>query len=263
MELLLKKIGIDVGDIQVTKTPYMYFIAVIGFIYVLKSDLLMRLGVYQYSRIIIPLILCCIGITIGYKDLDKYLNWKGGMKRNLNITFICWALSGYATMLIYRTQSNTDVQQLDKIVIPLSKLWSRICGLMLTGIGEEFFKLICFVMIFTLVYRIGVSKAYSIIVGVVLSSLLFGGLHSNYNTEMWKVITLGIGLGTGVGFYFLFKYKTIVPLILAHAIQDIMVIVIHTEYIGDTIMIFIKLILMMLWIGYIVLSGSSHKGTVS
>ena len=110
MELLLKKLGVDTSDIQVTKTPYIYLFSIIGFIYVLKGGMLIKLGSHQYSHILIPLILCCIGLTVGYKDIDRYLNWQGGSRKNLSITIKCWFLSGIATVMIYLTKGNTDVQ---------------------------------------------------------------------------------------------------------------------------------------------------------
>ena len=94
--------------------------------------------------------------------------------------------------------------------------------------------------------------------GVFFSALLFGGLHIDYNVEMWAVITLGIGLGACVEFYFLFKYKTIVPLILAHAFQDIINTMMHTEQIGAIILLILELIGVIIGFWFI-LKGLFHK----
>lgn len=241
VERLIRKIGIDVFDIQTTNTPYTYLALIIGFVYILKDHIIVKIGLQQYGHIIIPLILCCIGLTIGYKDIDKYVNWQGDFSKNIGITIKCWLLAGMATLIIYKMQSNIDVQQLDKLIIPLSKMWSNVLAVVLTGIGEEFFKFLCFITIFTLSIRLKISKVYAMLTGVILSSLFFGGLHIGYNTEMWVAITIGIGVGACVEFYFLFKYKSIIPLILAHALQDVMCVISHTEYIGDTFLLVMQL----------------------
>ncbi len=80
---------------------------------------------------------------------------------------------------------------------------------------------------FFILYWLGVKvskhKLSSCIISVIVTSFFFGLLHSNYNYDQWLNITLIIGVGALVYFYFLFKYQTIVPLMIAHGLQDFLV----------------------------------------
>ena len=52
---------------------------------------------------------------------------------------------------------------------------------------------------------------------------MFGYLHINYNLDQALNITLIIAISAVVYFYFLIKYQTIIPLMIAHGLQDFLV----------------------------------------
>ncbi|MBQ4164348.1 MAG: CPBP family intramembrane metalloprotease, partial [Turicibacter sp.] len=77
-------------------------------------------------------------------------------------------------------------------------------------------------------------------------SLFFGLLHINYNYDQWLNITLIIGAGSLVYFYFLLKYQTIVPLMIAHGLQDFLVCLEQTEELTG-IYSFVLVIMILIW----------------
>ena len=194
----------------------------------MKSSLIGHVGLGTVQVLIFPLILCCIGLILAAKDLDQYIKRKIGIKKLFVISSMCWLYSAVATSLIFLLHETNDVQQLNDWVIPSSELGIYLFEMVLVGIGEEFFKFLMFINVYTILHKMKVQKSYSILGGIIVSSLIFGFLHVNYNLSAWHIITLGIGLSSCVAFYFLFKYKSIIPLILAHIFQDVLVVLNHS-----------------------------------
>ena len=82
--------------------------------------------------------------------------------------------------------------------------FSRYC---LVGIGEELFKFCVFLFVYWFGVKISGKKLISCIISVLLTSLLFGLLHVNYNYSQWLNITLIIGMSSVVIFTFYLSIK--------------------------------------------------------
>ena len=137
--------------------------------------------------------------------------------------------------------SANDPQLLDQITYPLTAahVVHELARYSLVGIGEEIFKFCVFLILYWVGVRVIKNRMISCIISVLVTSFFFGLLHINYNYDQWLNITLIIGSGTVVYFYFLFKYRTIVPLMIAHALQDFLVTMEHTEGLAGIYMLFL------------------------
>ena len=116
----------------------------------------------------------------------------------------------------------------------------------MVGIGEEIFKVCIFLILYWLGVKVSGKKIGACLVSVFITSLFFGLLHINYNYDQWLNITLIIGAGSLVYFYFLLKYQTIVPLMIAHGLQDFLVCLEQTEELTG-IYSFVLVIMILIW----------------
>ena len=86
--------------------------------------------------------------------------------------------------------------------------------------GEELIKVIAFLMIMTLIYKISKKRKLSMTIGVIASLLLFGMLHySAYDGNMIQIIFV-IGLGSLFYFFAYLKTKNVMISYIIHVLID-------------------------------------------
>ena len=217
--------------VPIIKHPMVYLLLVLVFLAMLRTPIL---SVFSRPEMILMIylgIFLIFSVTVGFKEIGPFYNKGGGIINLIGITgavYVCGILAESFTGYFL---SANDPQLLNQYTFHLSGPYvlNQLARYSLVGIGEEIFKLCVFFILYWLGVKVSKHKLGSCIISVIATSFFFGLLHSNYNYDQWLNITLIIGVGALVYFYFLFKYQTIVPLMIAHGLQDFLVSLEHTE----------------------------------
>ena len=234
--------------VPIIKHPMVYLLLVLVFLVMLRTPIL---SVFSRPEMILMIylgIFLIFSVTVGFKEIGPLYNKGGGIINLIGITgavYICGILAESFTGYFL---SANDPQLLDQYTFHLSGPYvlNQLARYSLVGIGEEIFKLCVFFILYWLGVKVSKHKLGSCIISVIATSFFFGLLHSNYNYDQWLNITLIIGVGALVYFYFLFKYQTIVPLMIAHGLQDFLVSLEHTEELTGIYSLFL-VALILIW----------------
>lgn len=217
--------------VPMIKNPMMYLLVVMIFLAMLRTPIL---SVFSNPGAILLMYLgvfLIFSVTLGVKEIGPFYNKAGGVMNLIGITAAVFVWGILAESFTGYFLSAHDPQLLSQYTYQLS--WpfvlNELARYSLVGIGEEIFKICVFLILYWIGVKISKRKMASCLISVMVTSLLFGLLHINYNYDQWLNITLIIGAGALVYFYFLLKYQTIVPLMIAHALQDFLVTMEHTE----------------------------------
>lgn len=216
--------------VPIIKHPMVYLGLVLGFLAMLRTPILSVFSSPEMILMIYLGVFLIFSMTFGFKEIGPFYNKGGGIINLIGITgavYVCGIL--VESFAGYFLAAN-DPQLLDQYTFQLS--WpfvlNQFARYSLVGIGEEIFKLCVFLILYWVGVKVSKHKLGSCIISVIVTSFFFGLLHSNYNYDQWLNITLIIGAGALVYFYFLLKYQTIVPLMIAHGLQDFLVTMEHT-----------------------------------
>ena len=230
-----------VNSIPVVKNLMPYLMVVIGFLVLLRTPLLA--GVSNPELFLMGYLgfFLIFSVTVGKKEMGPFYNKGGSLINLIAMTGMVYFFGILAESVTGSFLSANDPQLLDQLTYPLTAthVVHELARYSLVGIGEEIFKFCLFLILYGVLVRVMKNRMISCIVSVLVTSFFFGLLHMNYNFDQWLNITLIIGSGTVVYFYFLFKYRTIVPLMLAHALQDFLVTMEHTEGLSGIYMLFL------------------------
>lgn len=209
--------------IPIIKQPLLYLGVVISFLLALfllpKTNKGLWLVPVWYSALLI------FTVTIGFKEFGPLYhqerNFFNLMKQTINIFFMTLV----SNHLLQLASSINNPQQLQQHSYSFS--WSQVVyyatSSLFVGIGEEIFKVCIFFFFYWALVKISTKRFIPCLVSVIITSFIFGALHSHYNPDQWLDITILIGGQTVLYFYFLLKYQTIIPLMLAHALWDFMI----------------------------------------
>lgn len=217
--------------VPIIKHPMVYLLMVLGFLVLLRTPILLVVSRPEVILTVYLGLFLIFSVTFGFQEFKPFYNKGKGVINLLGMTGIVYIFGILSESLVAYFLSANDPQLLEQYSFHLS--WQyvlyHLSRYSLVGIGEEIFKICVFLVLYWGGFKLSGRKFGSCIVSILLTSLLFGLLHINYNYDQWLNITLIIGAGTLVYFYFLFKYQTIVPLMIAHGLQDFLVSLEHTE----------------------------------
>ena len=207
------------------KHPMLYFFMVMGFLSILTTPILSFTSRPDLVLLVYLGLFLLFSVTVGFEEIGPFYNKSSGIINLIGMTGTVYITCILVENLTGYFLAANDPQLLDQYSYELSwqyvlNHFSRYC---LVGIGEELFKFCVFLFVYWFGVKISGKKLISCIISVLLTSLLFGLLHVNYNYSQWLNITLIIGMSSVVYFYFLFKYQTILPLMIAHGLQDFIV----------------------------------------
>lgn len=227
--------------VPIIKHPMVYLLLVLIFLAMLRTPIL---SVFSRPEVILMMYLgvfLIFSVTFGFKEIGPFYNKGGGIINLIGITGAVYFWGIVAESFAGYFLAVNDPQLLDQYTFHLSLpfVLNQLARYSLVGIGEELFKLCVFLILYWIGVKVSKHKLGSCIVSVILTSFFFGLLHSNYNYDQWLNITLIIGAGALVYFYFLFKYQTIVPLMIAHGLQDFLVTMEHTEELAGIYSLFL------------------------
>ena len=94
-------------------------------------------------------------------------------------------------------------------------------GLFIQLFGEEMFKISCFLVVLTFIYRRYGKRKTGIILGMFISSILFGILHySAYGNLLQVILVQGLGAGM-IGIYQYLRTKNILVSYASHVLLDL------------------------------------------
>lgn len=217
--------------VPIIKHPVLYLAIVLSFLILSITPILSNIPNGEL------LLMMCYGamliftVTIGFKDFGPFYNNRGNffnlMKQTINIWICLWISS----VLVLPFLATNDPQQLGQYSFPFS--WSFVVNTaakcLFIGIGEEIFKVCLFFLFYWALAKRSKNHVISCVISVFITSFIFGLLHIGYNPLEWLGIAMLIGGHTVVYFYFLLKYQTIIPLMLAHALQDFLAVMKLTE----------------------------------
>ena len=205
------------------KLSYIFLVGL--FLFLLRTPFLGRLGYGEQAIMISHCVFLLFSVTIGFKEIAPYYNKSTGIWRILTMTMTIFICSFIVENIIGNLLNARDPQQLEQYTFDLSWRYTMVsfARYSLVGIGEEIFKFMFFLILYFMIFKGCKHCLISFIISTLLTSLMFGYLHINYNLDQALNITLIIAGSAVVYFYFLVKYQTIIPLMLAHGLQDFLV----------------------------------------
>lgn len=232
-------------ETPIIEHPLAYFIVVLVFLLLLRTPILMNVSNPEFVLMGYFCLFLLFSVTIGFKEFQPFYNKGNGMIDLIKMTGAVFIACLVMESLVSQLLSASDPQLLNQYSFHLS--WNYVIHELshysLVGIGEEIFKFSLFLWLYWFGMKLSGKRLGSCILAVFLTSLLFGLLHINYNYEQWFNITVIIGLSAVIYFYFLFKYQTILPLMLAHGLQDFLVSLELTEELSGIYTVFLYVVL--------------------
>lgn len=170
----------------------------------------------KIDMLYIKFFICLLGVTFAYKDLSPYIKNVTNFKTTLVVSFkLILVLSLFTLITLPFTGS--DPQDVQRYALSDTMFFQLILELPFTAIGEEIFKAL---MLFAFIRLFKPFKNMNVVLAIILSSIVFGLLHINYNFQNSLEIILAIGITCVPTYIFLLYYKSIYPLILIHFVQD-------------------------------------------
>lgn len=173
-----------------------------------------------YQGIGINIFIALYSATIGYKYLETYISKVNGkIISTIEATIFIMMASDLLAIIGFLIIGTNDPQQLRNITITgisYNLVGKYILEYIFVGIGEE---LLCFYILMILLFII--PSKYKIIIGIVMTSLIFGLLHS----INWPIISvIPIALSHIPLIYSYIKLKTLIPAMICHMISDILAV---------------------------------------
>lgn len=159
-------------------------------------------------------------VTYGYSDISSFLTRKYSIKKNIGIGIGIFLTSGAVSLIVRFLLKTTNPQNLVAGEMLTIDYLKEINLLLLLPFAEEFFKFMLLIFIYKVVTKFSANKQIGLWGSMLATCLIFGAMHMHYNYDKALVITLSLGLGTMVYLWVLMKYKCIIPLIIAHFLQD-------------------------------------------
>lgn len=190
------------------------------------------------------LFLILFGLLIGWQDIDPYLkkvenSWTNTFKEG-GILYIYEIMLSGIVVLIMKTP---DPQGIANLTYSFETfLHTKLLLPIFIAFGEEFFKLLIFLALISL---INLPIKFKIIISIILSSFIFGYMHV-FNFKL--TAGLPIAISSIPGFIFLIKYKSVIPLIISHFIFDTLAFISHIDIIGKDIAQLIYCIAILFWL---------------
>lgn len=204
--------------------------------------------------------LTLVCLLIGYKDIKPFVNLKQYKLMELlkisGITIIASLLFSVLGLKIMSLFGVTDPQGLKDLVLTNEEYINKLEILPFIAVGEEFFKLLMFLALFSLI-TFG-SKNIRILIATLIAAFIFGHLHV-FSYE----ITAGIPIMIGAipTFYLMLYYRSILPMIVEHFFMDFYSFTGHTVF-GNLFVQIVSIVFMICWFGWMI-KTSFKKKTVS
>ena len=174
---------------------------------------LLVLSIIDVAVLVIPVAYCCRG-KLG-------LIFRKPRLKDFKVILIC--VVGYYVFSIVMVQLlillglSTSTNPLGDM--NLSALYLLV-ELLISLLGEELFKLMTLVMGMALAYHITQKRKTSMIIGIIVSCVLFGLIHlGTYNFNLVQCLLI-IGLGCVIHFYPYLKTKNLVNSYITHVLID-------------------------------------------
>ncbi|WP_066301040.1 type II CAAX prenyl endopeptidase Rce1 family protein [Bacillus sp. FJAT-29937] len=205
--------------------------------------------------------LTLVCLLIGYKDIKPFVNFKQYKLLELlkisGITIVVSLLFSIAGLKIMSLFGVMDPQGLKDLVLTNEEYLNKLEILPFIAVGEEFFKLLMFLALFSLI-TVG-TKNTRILIATLIAAFIFGHLHV-FSYEF----TAGIPIMFGVipTFYLMLYYRSIIPLIIEHFFADFYSFTGHTVF-GDLFVQIVSIVFMICWFGWMFKTSSLKKKPVS
>ncbi|MGL4337476.1 MAG: CPBP family glutamic-type intramembrane protease [Turicibacter sp.] len=197
-------------------------------------------------------LLLIMALTLASKETKQYLNIGTGYSQIIFNSISIMIVSQFLQSLTIQFYSVSDPQNLSRFQYDFSPGYftNQLIKYMFVGVGEELFKLFFFFVIYSLLTTLSKHKykLFNCCICILITCLLFGVLHVNYNVSNWQVIVIAIALSASVNFYFLFKYQSIIPLMIAHAAKDMLVFITLMNTHGLEIRLHLRHLLIIIWL---------------
>lgn len=178
-----------------------------------------------------PVFLTIACLLIGHKDIKPFVNLKQYKLLDLlkisGVTILFSLLFSVVGLKIMALFGVNDPQGLKGVIISNQEYINSLMKLPFIAVGEEFFKLLMFLTLFSLI-SFG-SRTARILIATLIAAFIFGHLHI-FGYE----ITAGVPLMFGAipTFYLMLYYRSILPLIIEHFFTDFYSFTGHTVF-GD------------------------------
>lgn len=192
-----------------------------------------------------------IGILIvGWNDIWRY---SGRVDRNFKLTFIIGvrtlayqSLVAIIFLLILSFININDPQGIKDLTYSFKEFFYLFSlDLILTAVGEEFWKLLMILTISKLIYNFKIPIHFKVIIIITIPSIVFGLAHNiNYQNTAW----IPIAAMTIPSFIIFLKYKSILPLVIAHFIFDFISMVSKIDNMGSIIINILGVILIAVYL---------------
>lgn len=215
----------NVERIPVIKHKFSYVLMIILFLLLLKTPFLYWTGIKEQGIMFSHCAFLLFSVTIGLREFHPYYNKSTGIWRVMTMAMTIFLCSFIAENLVGALLQANDPQQLEQYTFHVSWRYTlnHFGRYSLVGIGEEIFKWMFFLILYAFTFKACKRSMIAFMISTVTTSLIFGYLHINYNLDQALNITLIIAASAVVYFYFLIKYQTIIPLMIAHGLQDFLV----------------------------------------
>ena len=190
------------------------------------------------------LFLILFGLIIGWQNINPYLirvenSWSKTFKKGFFLYLYEMLFAGIVILIT----GNSNPMGIANTTISISTyLHTQLLLPPIVAFSEEFFKFLIFLAFISL---IKLPKNIPIIISIILSSFIFGYMHVFHHT-----LTAGLPLAFSAipSFIFLIKYKSIIPLIIAHFVLDTLAFISHIEIIGKNISGIIFSTIFLVWL---------------
>lgn len=191
----------------------------------------------------------CI-LIIGWNDIWKYFK---RINRNVKLTFIIGirtlayqTLVAIVFLLMLSFININDPQGIKDFTYSFKEFFYLFSlDLILTAVGEEFWKLLMILIVAKLIYKFKVLPHLKFTLIITIPSIVFGLAHNiNYQNTAW----IPIAAMTIPSFIMFLKYKSIVPLIIAHFIFDFISITSKIDSFGSIVINILAVVLIAVYL---------------
>lgn len=158
------------------------------------------------------------GATYAYKNLSPYVKNVNNFKTTISVSAKLFLVTAIFTWLALLIVGN-DPQNIENLNLSNKQYYLLLLDLPFTAIGEEVFKSL---MLLAFLRLFAPLKNAKFIISILLSCIIFGFLHVNYNFESSLNIIFAIGITTIPTFLCFLYYKSIYPGIIIHFFSDFM-----------------------------------------
>lgn len=174
----------------------------------------------QIDMMYIKFFLAFFGATYAYKDLNPYIKNVSNTKTTLIVSMKLIIMYSFFMAVVILIVGN-DPQKLQASTLSNTSYYLQVIDLPFTAIGEEVFKAL---MLLAFIELFKPFKNFKIALAILVSAIIFGLLHINYNYANSLSILFALGFSSIPAFLFFLYYKSIYPVIIVHFIIDFLVI---------------------------------------